>query len=80
MSERWHATDTLHMKGTSHHLKVKRLYAMGIGNKQKGTEDGVIYWCVETSPQYGTRTGIHSISLVPETRLRPIDTTKLRVR
>lgn len=70
MGKTWEPSDILRMKGSGP-LQVKRFRAMGIGNKDKGTEQGVIYWQVITSPRYAQKIGVHTI-LIPETRLKPI--------
>ena len=68
----WKATDMLRFKG-SNPLRVMRGRPMGIGNKDKGTEQGVVYWWVIPSPRYAKKTGIHMIPMVPETRLKPLE-------
>lgn len=68
---KWQATDILYFKG-SPVIRVRRLLPLGRGNRGKGTEHGVVYWIVETSPRFRNKTGIHTISMVPETRLKPL--------
>lgn len=67
----WHPTDMLHFKG-SNPIQVQRLRPLGVGSAAKGTEQGVVYWSVKTSPRYAHRTGLHMLSMVPETRLKPL--------
>lgn len=70
--EQWKPTDILNRIGSGP-IEVRRMKALGKGNKDKGTEDGVVYWTVETSLQYAVETGLHMITMVPETQLQPIE-------
>lgn len=64
----WQPTDILRPL----RIQVRRISKMGVGSAAKGTQDGVIYWMVLTSAHYANRTGVHIISMVPETQLRPL--------
>lgn len=65
-------TDMLKFHNPRQRLKVTRIMCMGIGNKEKGTLQGVKYFLVATSLRYGKKTGIHTISMVPEIYLHPL--------
>lgn len=68
---RWRPTHILSRNACSP-LKVRLISPMGVGNASKDTLQGVVYWMVETSPRYTSKTGVHIILRVPETRLKSI--------
>jgi hypothetical protein len=65
----WHPTHRLQL-GTG----KKRTYwlVMAVGPLGCGKEDGLLYYHCVTGPR--NRSGVHFVTMVPETRLKPLRT------